>query len=234
MAAQALARAGKRLGMSKAQAIRPFNEFINRSHGSSTEVDLMRIGMIGKGRVGSALGKGLSAAGHEVKYGHRDISEPVEAAAEWGEVIILAVPYREASNVAKAIVPYVTNKVVVDVTNALATDGGLAVGFQTSGAEEWHKMLPKARIAKAFNYVFAPNMTSGSVFGESLTAFVASDDPLAKKTALGLAKDLGFEPIDAGGLKSARYLEPMAMMIIDLAFGQGMGTEIGFKLIKKK
>jgi predicted dinucleotide-binding enzyme len=192
----------------------------------------MRIGMIGKGNVGSALGKGLIAAGHEVKYGHRDKSEPVEKAAEWAQVIILAVPYREASNVAKVIAPYVANKVVVDVTNALGPDGHLMVGFQTSGAEEWQRLLPKAKIAKAFNYVFAQNMTNGKVFGESLTAFIASDDSAAKKTVMELAEDLGFDPVDAGGLKASRYLEPMAMMIIDLGYSLKMGIGIGFKLIK--
>jgi predicted dinucleotide-binding enzyme len=192
----------------------------------------MRIAMIGKGNVGTALGKGLVAKGHEVRYGHRDRSEPVEPVTQWGEVIILAVPYREAGNVAKVISPYAIDKVVIDVTNALGADGRLMLGFETSAAEEWQRLLPKAKVAKAFNYVFAKNMTSGKLSDQPLTAFVAADDPVAKRTVIGLAKDLGFDPIDAGGLKASRYLEPMAMLLIDLGFGMGMGTSIGFKMVK--
>jgi len=188
--------------------------------------------MIGKGNVGTALGKGLAAKGHEVRYGHRDRSEPVEAAAQFGQVIVLAVPYREAGNVAKVISPYVTDKVVVDVTNVLGTDGKLMLGFDTSGAEEWQRLLPKAKVAKAFNYVFAKNMTSGKLSGQPLTAFIAADDQTAKRTVIGLAKDLGFDPIDAGGLRASRYLEPLAMMLIELGFAMGMGTSIGFRLVK--
>ena len=63
----------------------------------------MKIAIIGKGHVGNALAKGLTKAGHEIKFGHRDPKEPVKAAASWGEVIILAVPYGEAKNAAAAI-----------------------------------------------------------------------------------------------------------------------------------
>lgn len=192
----------------------------------------MKIGIIGKGRVGSAIGTGLTRAGHEVKHGHRDPKEPVSAAAKWGDVLVLAVPYEGVSDVVLEIGSMVDGKVIVDVTNAVTEDWGLAVGCSTSAAEELQKMLPKARVVKAFNTVFAVNQSTGRVGKEQLTFFVAGDDTQAKATVMRLGKDIGFEPVDAGPLKSARYLEPMAILLMNLAFVLGMGANIGYKLIK--
>jgi predicted dinucleotide-binding enzyme len=142
------------------------------------EVFAMKIGIIGKGNVGTALGTGLTRKGHIVKYGHRDVKEPVNRAAEWGEVLILAVPHDSLENVTKDIGSAADGKVVLDVTNAVGNN-----------AE-------------------------------------------AKQTIMKLGGEIGFDPIDAGPLKSARYLEPMAMLLITLAFQLGMGVDIGFKLVK--
>ena len=192
----------------------------------------MKIGIIGKGNVGTAIGTGLSRKGHEVKFGHRDPKEPVADAAKWGEVIILAVPYENVADAAKAIGTFADGKVLLDVTNAVGDNMNLAIGFSTSAAEELQKKLPKARAVKAFNTVFAQNQSTGRVGNEQLTLFVASDDAKAKQTIMQLGRDIGFDPLDAGALKSARYLEPMAMLLINLGYGLGMGTKIGYKLVK--
>lgn len=192
----------------------------------------MKIGIIGKGHVGTAIATGLASKGHQIKHGHRDPKEPVSEAAKWGEVIILAVPYEGVDEAAKAIGSLADGKVLLDVTNALTDDLGLAIGFSTSAAEELQKKLPKARVVKAFNTVFAANQSTGKVGNQQLTFFVAGDDAKAKQTVMQLGKDIGFEPVDAGPLKSARYLEPMAILLINLAFTLGMGTGIGYKLVK--
>ena len=70
----------------------------------------MKIGIIGKGNVGTAIGTGLSRKGHEVKFGHRDPKEPVSDAANWGDAIILAVPYENVTDAAKAICQQATEK----------------------------------------------------------------------------------------------------------------------------
>lgn len=194
----------------------------------------MRIGIIGKGNVGTALGKGLTRIGHQVRHGHRDPEESVEDAARWGEVIILAVPFHAVKDAAMIIAAAAEGKVLIDVTNALNMKMDLAVGFTTSGAEELQKYLPRARIVKAFNTVFAQNQGTGSVGKEQLTAFIAGDDSGAKETVMNLARDLGFDPLDAGPLKNARYLEPMAVLLINLGYSMGMGTGIGFKLVKRQ
>lgn len=196
-------------------------------------VSVLKVGIVGKGRVGSALGTGLKRAGHDVLFGHRDPNESVLKAAEWGEVVILAVPFVAVKNIAQEIALTVKGKVVVDVTNVFDANDEWALGFSTSGAEELQKVLSDARVVKAFNTVFAQNQSIGKVGTERLSAFIAGNDAEAKNKVMKLAQDIGFEPVDCGPLRSARYLEPMAMLIIDLAFDLRMGTKIGYKLVKE-
>lgn len=190
----------------------------------------MRIGVIGDGNVGGALARGLQRAGHEVRAVGRDKGAIREAAA-WGEVVFLAVPFGAVADIVRDAGEALAGKTVVDVTNALDANMDLAVGFTTSGAEELQKKLPKARIVKAFNTVFAQHMDSGHLGDESLTAFVAADDAGAKKTVLELARGIGFDAVDAGPLKNARLLEPLAFFNIQLGYVLGMGAQIGFKLL---
>jgi len=192
----------------------------------------MKICIIGKGNVGSALAMGLSRAGHEIKFGHRDPNESVAEAVKWGEVIILAVPHGAAADTTKAVGSAADGKTVIDVSNALTENMELAIGFTTSAAEEIQRMLPKAHVVKAFNTVFAQNQSIGKVGNEQLTLFVAGDDAKAKQTVMRLGEDIGFDPVDAGPLKAARYLEPMGVFMISLESTLGMGTKIGFKLVK--
>jgi hypothetical protein len=191
----------------------------------------LKIAIIGKGNVGSALCSGLSGK-HETRFGHRDPAEPVADAAKWGEIIILAVPHNNANDAIEEIRPYAEGKVVIDVMNAIGPKMALGISCTTSTAEETQKKLPRARVVKAFNTVFAQNQSTGKVGSEQLTAFIAGDNLKAKQTVAQLTRDIGFEPVDCGPLKAARYLEAMGIMIINLAYTYGMGPKIGFKLVK--
>ncbi|HEU5072818.1 MAG TPA: NAD(P)-binding domain-containing protein [Polyangiaceae bacterium] len=188
------------------------------------------IGIIGDGNVGSALARGLKRAGHEVRAVGND-EQAIHATAAWAEVVLLAVPFGALDDVVKHAGDALAGKTVVDVTNALDASMNLALGFTTSGAEELQKKLPKARVVKAFNTVFAKHMDAGRLEGQPLTAFVAADDAGAKATVLELARAIGFDAVDAGPLKNARLLEPLAFLNIQLGYGLGMGTQIGFKLL---
>lgn len=189
-----------------------------------------KIGIIGDGNVGSALARGLTRAGYDVRAVGKDETAIREAAA-WGEVVLLAVPFGAIDDVVKDAGAVLAGKAVVDVTNALDSSMSLAVGFTTSGAEELQKKLPEARVVKAFNTVFAQHMDSGRLGDKPLTAFVAADDAGAKKTVLELARRIGFDAVDAGPLKNARLLEPLAFLNIQLGYVLGMSTQIGFKLL---
>jgi len=202
---------------------------------------MTRIAILGTGNVGRALAKGL-AKKHEIKFGSRNPAHekavegsPLLAyrdAVKWAEVVILAIPYTSVKETANSIGPSsFKGKVLVDVTNPLSPNMDLAVGFNTSAAEELSKLVPEAKVVKAFNYVFAANMSTGKINGEPLTLFVAGDATDAKSKVMQLGSDIGFEPIDAGPLICARYLEPLAMQLIKMGYGLKMGTNIGFRLV---
>ncbi len=193
----------------------------------------MKIAIVGKGNVGSALAEGLKGAKHEIRFASRDPREPVGEAVAGSDAVILAGPWTEHREIAAAAGKAFDGKTVVDVSNVLTPKMELAVGFTTSGAEELQKLLPKARIVKAFNTVFAQNMRTGRLLGQRLSVFIAGDDAGSKETVRKLVEDIGFDCIDAGPLRSARYLEPLGVLNITLGYGLKMGTDIGFALVKK-
>ena len=192
-----------------------------------------KIAIIGKGNVGKALAEGLKHSGNEVRFGSKDPKESPRDASAWADVIILSIPWGSHADIAKTVGNALDGKTVVDVSNILSPSFELAIGFSTSGAEELQKLLPRAKVVKAFNTVFADTMKTGKVFGERLTVFVAGNDDTAKAVVRRLAEDIGFESVDAGPLKSARYLEPLGMLNITLGYGLKMGTDIGIRLVEK-
>jgi predicted dinucleotide-binding enzyme len=188
-----------------------------------------QIGIIGKGNVGSALARGLARAGHMVKVTGSN-PEGVRRTILWSDIAILAVPFGAIDAVLKEAGAAVDGKTLVDATNALGPEMQWAVGFMTSGAEELQKKAPKAHIVKAFNTVFAEHMDSGRLGDQQLTALVAGDDEEAKNSVLAIARDIGFDAVDAGPLSNARLLEPLGYLNIQLGYTLGMGQQIGFKL----
>lgn len=190
---------------------------------------MKKISIIGDGNVGSSLKKGLRRENYEVKSVGNDPAQ-VAKLAEWGEVIILAVPYTAIDDVVKIISDKVSGKILVDATNALTPGYDLAIGFSTSGAEELQKKIPSAKVVKAFNTVFAQNMSTGKIKDTQITAFAAGNDNAAKEKVLKIAKAIGFDAVDSGPLKNARWLETLGYLNIQLGYTLGMGTQIGFKL----
>jgi predicted dinucleotide-binding enzyme len=189
-----------------------------------------KIGIIGDGNVGSALRRGLEKAGYEVRAVGKN-ADAVRDAGAWAGVVILAVPFGMIDAALRELGDTVDGKPLVDATNALTDDMQLAVGFTTSGAEDLQKKAPRAKVVKAFNTVFAGTMDSGRVEGQQLTAFAASDDDAAKRLVLQLVRDIGFDAVDAGPLKNARWLEALGYLNIQLGFVVGMGAKIGFRLV---
>ncbi len=203
----------------------------------------MKVAIIGSGRVGSAQARGFTKAGHEVVMGSRTPTRsPVEPgvkvmsqrdAVRFGEVVVLAVPHMAMEEVLTGIGPSLfDNKTVIDVSNVIGTKGEWALGFSTSAAEEIAKQLPGAKVVKAFNTVFAVFQDKGKIGNDKLALFVAGDDAGAKAAVLEHGRVIGFDPIDAGPLRSARYLEAMGMLMISLGFERGMGVNIGYRLAR--
>jgi 8-hydroxy-5-deazaflavin:NADPH oxidoreductase len=210
----------------------------------------VKIGTIGAGSVAGTLGRAWAAKGHDVVFGVRDprgpkvqelvkatagkarAASPAEAAAH-GEVVLLATPWA-AARAALRGAGDLSGKVLVDATNPLAPDlSGLALGHTTSAGEEVARWAPGARVVKAFNTIGAQHMANPRFGGQSASMLVCGDDLVAKKTVLGLAEVLGFDPVDAGPLRQARLLEPLAMLWISLAYAYGHGPDIAFKLLRR-
>ena len=208
----------------------------------------MRIGIIGAGSVGGALGRGWARAGHEVTFGVRHPADPklkqlleetgakavspAEAAADAG-VVALATPWEGTEEAVRGLED-LSGRILFDATNPLAPNlSGLTHGFDTSAAEQVASWAPGARVVKIFNTTGANNMENPDFHGVAATMFYCGDDKDAKSTAHQLAADLGFDPVDAGSLEQARLLEPLALLWIRLAYLQGMGRDIAFKLMKR-
>ena len=209
----------------------------------------MRIAMIGTGNVGAALGQRF-ATEHEVVYGNRDPSSrgvrellgrtpgrasaaTLAQAAERADVVVLATPWKAAREALQAAGD-LTGKVLVDCINPLKPNlEGLSIGTTTSAAEQVAEWARGARVVKAFNTTGSGNMLDPRFGAQRATMFVCGDDEAAKATVMGLAETIGFEPVDAGALSSARYLEPLAALWINLAYAQGLGVDIAFRLLRR-
>ena len=209
----------------------------------------MKVTVIGAGNMGSAFVKQLTRAGHEVSVTSRDGAKaaaiasanpgakavPVRGAAAQADAVVLAVGYADAAGALDAV-GALAGKVVIDISNPLTADYmGLTIGHGTSAAEEIARATPGAEVVKAFNTVFAQVLAEGADFGAGRRAsiFVAGDSERAKQTARALAESIGFEVVDAGGLKNARYLEPLAGLNIYLGYGAGLGTAISPTWIRR-
>ena len=184
----------------------------------------MQVLVIGAGNMGSGLVKQLRAAGHQVRVTGRDAAKVQALAAQHGatavlaagaaegvDAIVVATPYEQAAEALRSV-GRLDGKPVIDITNPLTADYmGLTIGHSTSAAEQIAQAVPGAEVVKGFNTVFAQVLAEGSQLnGQQVTVFVASDSERAKQTARALAESMGFAVIDAGGLRNARYLEPVA------------------------
>jgi len=208
----------------------------------------MKILVIGAGNMGSGFVKQLTAAGHQVSVTARDPAKAQAVAQQFGakavaadgaaknaDAIVLATGYADASTALRSVGD-VAGKVVIDITNPLTADYmGLTIGHSTSAAEEIARSAAGAEVVKGFNTVFAQVLAQGADFGagQKVTVFLASDSERAKQTARALAESMGFDTIDAGGLKNARYLEPLAGLNIYFGYGAGLGTSIAPTWIRK-
>lgn len=211
--------------------------------------DCMKIGVIGAGNVGGALGKLWAAKGHAVVFGVRDPKSAksrelekasgirvasVKDAAAASEVVALAIPWAGAEDTIRSAGD-LTGKVVIDCINPLKPDlSGLQVGCDNSAGEEVARWAQGARVVKAFNTIGAGNFGNPKFGSQSASMFICGDDAGAKKVVGGLAAEMGFDVVDTGPLTTSRWLEALAVLWIHLAVKEGLGpTGHAFQLLRR-
>lgn len=184
-----------------------------------------RIGVVGSGKVGSAIGRSWIKSGHEVMFSSRNLDHDKELASElgtraragspaeataFGEAVLIAVPYGALPELGKTLGGALKGKVVIDACNPFpARDGEIANRAREQGAGLTSAaLLPGARIVRAFNAIGAARMGTAIDSPGKVGMPIAGDDPQAIALASRLIRDAGYEPVLIGGLDMGKYLVP--------------------------
>lgn len=205
------------------------------------------------GNMGSALAKSLAKGNYRLllkSSRQEDLNKLVDAIkaetpdadiegmacpreAGWeADVIIPAVPFEAQAEVAERIREVANQKIVVSIANPLnETYTGMVTPGDTSAAEELQKLLPHAKVIKAFNTTFAADFASPVINGQQVDAFIAGNDTDALETVSELVKTAGFNPIVSGDLKVSRMLESMQLHLIQLSQKYNYSWLAGYKIL---
>jgi len=208
----------------------------------------MRVGILGSGLMGGKLGTIFARAGHEVTFSYarsktklkrlaRDAKGKAQPgtprdAAQGADAVLLAVHWSRIDDVLKQTGD-LAGKVIV--TCSLPMDAGdtkLIIVNTSSGAEELRKKIPKAQVVSAFNTV--PSEVLFGVYEARRkttrpSLVYCGDDESGKTVAARLIHDAGFDPIDAGPLRIARFTEPFALLVAQLAYEGKDGPELAYR-----
>jgi len=209
----------------------------------------MKVAIIGPGSIGKALAKRLSSAGHDIRLSFsRDEGKLRATAAElrvgfglpeqvarWADVVALATPWPALETVVDALGD-LSGKVVWDNTNAVAPDlSTLLIGTTTSVGEEVQRRMPGAHVVKCIP-TFAELLDAADprLNGIPVTSYVAGNDAAAKAAVSRLLVDLPTVPVDVGDITASRLIEPMLLLLVQLAYRRGMGPMISFNLVHQE
>jgi len=213
----------------------------------------MRIGILGAGMMGGKLGTIFSRAGHEVVFSYARSEQKLKrlardagrnaragtphAAAKEADAVLLAVHWSRINDVLKQAGD-LSGKVIVTCSLPMDEENTkLLIANTSSGAEELAKRVPKAHVVCAFNTI--PSEVLFGVFEakrrKSRPGLVyCGDQRRAKDVAVRLIDDVGFEPVDCGPLRIARYTEPFALLVAQLAYEGDQGPELAYRFERLK
>jgi 8-hydroxy-5-deazaflavin:NADPH oxidoreductase len=199
----------------------------------------MKIGIIGSGNMGRSLGLLWAEQGHEVFFGARTAEKGQsvaefaqhgakggtnDEAAEFGDVLLYSARGVDPAQVLTSTT-ILTGKILIDPNNAAIPEGFAYEPIAKSLAETLAEQVPQAVVVKAFNTMAQEvfEIPTADLKAQQVSVFVAGDDAIAKQTVMQLAADIGFNPIDSGGLRNARLLEDVGDFIRFLIIGQQLG-----------
>src|SRR4029450_13757829 len=199
------------------------------------------------GKMGTGLGRLWAKHGHHVMFSYSRRPEKLEnlvleigsharsgtprEAVGFADVLFLAVPWGEVKDALSAA-GELNGKTLISCVNPFGPRG-LEVGLTTSAAEEISRFARGATVVEAFNTIFASILHSRAhLFGNNMpTVFYCGDDRHAKSKAAELIRDAGLQPVDAGTLENARYIEPLAMLMVELGQSHLVGSDIALRLM---
>lgn len=185
----------------------------------------LKIGIVGSGNVGTALGRLWAQAGHQVRFSSRSLDAdrtlareiganasagvPKDAVA-FGDVVLFAVPYLALPDLARELAPSLKGKIVIDACNPIpARDGDIANWAREKGAGlATAELLPGARIVRGFNAIPAAKMGAANKQPPRIGMPIAGDDKPAIEVVSALVVEIGYEPVLVGGLAMGRHLIP--------------------------
>jgi predicted dinucleotide-binding enzyme len=195
---------------------------------------MSKIAVLGSGQVGEVLANGFLKHGHEVMRGSRDVAKlaawkngagpkaqvgTFDAAAKWGQTVVLAVKGSAAeAAIEQAGVANLAGKTVIDATNPIADappENGVlrfTTDLNQSLMERLQKKAPDARFVKAFSCVGNAFMVNPKFPGGPPTMFICGNDKNAKAEVRGILEQFGWDIADMGGVEAARAIEPLCIL----------------------
>ncbi len=213
----------------------------------------LKIGILGTGDVGRALGNGFVSLGCQVMMGSREAgneksaawakgagelaqSGTFEQASQFADIVVLATLWSGTENALRlAGAGNLAGKILIDTTNPLSfgpQGPSLAVGHTDSAGEQVQRWAPQAKVVKAWNIVGNPHMYQPNFPGGPPDMFIAGNDAEAKQRVGEILTAFGWHNIDLGSIEMSRYLEPLAMVWIMTYFRTQNGNH-AFKLLRK-
>jgi predicted dinucleotide-binding enzyme len=208
----------------------------------------MRIGILGSGLMGGKLGTLFARAGHEIVFSYARTERKLERlareagggaragtaaeAVDGADAVLLAVHWSRVRDVLKKAGDLSGRVVLTCMLPMSKDDTRLVIAHRSSGAEALARKIPRARVVHAFGTV--PSEVLFDVYAARRNAkkpslILCGDHASAKKTAASLTRDVGFDPVDAGPLRMARYIEPFSLLIAQLAYRGKGGPELAYR-----
>ena len=206
----------------------------------------MRIGILGSGLMGGKLGTIFARAGHDVIFSYSRQANKLEElaknanaragtpqeAAQGSEVLLLAVHWSRLDDVLAQTGDLSGKTIVTCCLPMNADDTQLVIAHTSSGAEALAKRVPKARVVSAFGTV--PSEVLFAVFEARKqtnppSLLYSGDDATSKEIVANLIRDVGFEPVDGGPLRMARYSEPFTLLVAQLAYEGDRGPGLAYR-----
>ncbi len=211
----------------------------------------MNIAFIGHGQVGAPLADHLQRAGHHVTLAAKDpasastaralqrnpnlqVAAPHRAVAG-ADVVFLATPFAANHAALSEVSAELQGKVLVDCTNPVGPAITHALGSARSGTETVQAAAPGARVVKAFSIYGFENFEDSAYPGHSVrpVMMLCGEDAQAKATVSTLAGELGWTPLDVGGLAQALHLEHMTLLWVRMVRVQGVSPHTVWGMLQR-